>query len=142
MARARSLGAERQFPRAAALSRRRWPSWLSPSHRPPLPPRKRVYPSFPPLSVASEKLLFADPQRNDSECAKISTLLSLGATARPKGCARRRCACLAKTDPLRGDTEISCYRKGQSARSVGIHTPALSGGATQRCAGPRLSSAR
>src|SRR5215469_5993216 len=84
MARARSLGAELRFPRVAARSWRRWPSRLSPPHRPPLPPRRHVYPLFPPLCVASERLLFADLQRNDSECAKILTLLSLGATARPK----------------------------------------------------------
>src|SRR6516225_2480199 len=119
MARARSLGAERQFPRAAALSRRRWLSWLSPSHRPPLPPRKRVYPSFPPLSVASEKLLFADPQRNDSECAKISTLLSLGAIARPKGCARRGSTCLSETDPLSGDGRDIVLSERQRVRSGG-----------------------
>src|SRR5262249_20977669 len=89
MARARSLAAERRFPRVAARSRRL--VTLSPSHRPPLPLRRRVYPSFPPLCVASEKLLFADRRQNDSECAKISTLLSVGATVRPKalcaGCA-------------------------------------------------------
>ena len=73
---------------------------LSPSHRPPLPPRRRVYPLFPPRCVASEKLLFADLQRNDSECAKILTLLSLGATARPKGYARRCCACLCRNGSL------------------------------------------
>src|SRR5215472_14695513 len=87
MARARSLGAELRFPQMAARSWRRWLSWLSPSHRPPLPPRKHVDPSFPPLSVASEKLLFADPQWKDSECAKISTLLSPSATAHERLCA-------------------------------------------------------
>src|SRR5260221_9295337 len=70
MARARSLGAEPRFPRAAA--RRRWRSRPSPSHRPPLPPRRRVYASFPPLGVASKKAVL---QRNDNECAKISTRL-------------------------------------------------------------------
>src|SRR5947209_8546742 len=46
MARARSLGAEPRFPRVAAWLWCRRLSRLSPSHRPPLPPRSRVYPSF------------------------------------------------------------------------------------------------
>src|ERR1700757_151345 len=62
MARARSLASELPFPRAAARSRRRLVT-LSPSHPLPLPRARRVYSSFPPLQVASEKQSFADLQR-------------------------------------------------------------------------------
>ena len=46
---------ELRFPRVAAPSWRRWLARLWPSHRPLSPPRRRVYPSFPPLCVAPEE---------------------------------------------------------------------------------------
>jgi len=45
------------------------------------------------------KLLFADLQRNDSECAKISTLLSLGATVNRKAMRGGVAYAFAETDP-------------------------------------------
>jgi hypothetical protein len=47
--------------------------------------------------------LFADLQPNDSECAKISTLLSVGGTARPKAMRGGVAPVFAETDPLSGD---------------------------------------
>jgi hypothetical protein len=143
MARARSLGAELRFPRVAARWWRRWLSRLSLSHEPPSPPRRRVYPSFPPLCVAFEKLSFADLQRNDSECANISMLLSLGATARPTGYVRRCCACLCRNGPLeRRRRRYRVIGTGKAPDPVAPTRRRCREGAEQRCAGPRLSSAR
>ena len=87
-------------------------------------------------------MLFADLQRNDSECAKISTLLSLVQQFARKTMRGAVAPAFVETDPLSGDGRDIVLSERASTRSGGTYTPALSGGAEQRCAGARLSSAR
>src|SRR5215469_4458839 len=62
-------------------------------------PRLPIATGSGPLPVPITRYFFRLRSRGRfSKCAKISTLLSLGAAARPNGCARRCCACLCVID--------------------------------------------
>src|SRR5215471_11193409 len=95
MARARSLGAELRFPRAAARSRQRR-SGLWPSHRPPSQSRKRVYTLFPPcLAFVPDVLDLVPGTRQVSDLQltgdKTAALLAFRMRGVFKPRKRRRC---------------------------------------------------